>query len=295
VRAPRGLAGRLVLTPDTTELIIAANAELVAEHLHTPLAQIAALTLALPDAARLTCPRTGAPCRTGRATVSVAAPLIAAPFAGLGNIEHLAVTARIEPGPLTGRPALTVETATLTLLGARVHGQDLRYDPARAANVFDIRIDHLDLARLVALEQQEEIEASGTLDGQLPVRLTAGGLSIGDGQMHARPPGGVIRYRPTASVRNMADANPSIKLVLQALGNYHYDKLDIGVDYAENGDLALRVALAGRNPDWNAGRPINLNINLSENVPMLLRSLSLADELSGEIEKRVRERPGTLR
>jgi hypothetical protein len=62
------------------------------------------------------------------------------------------------------------------------------------------------------------------------------------------------------------------------------------VDYAENGELALRLALAGRNPGWNKGQPINLNVNISENIPTLLRSLRLADDISIELEKWLKER-----
>ena len=294
LRAPRGLSGRLAFMPDKTELDVAANTELVAEHLPVPLAQIASLNLALTGPARLICPRTRAPCRSGGLGLAWTAPLIQPGFAALGNIEKLTAATRIAPGPLTGLPPLTIDDAAMTLLGARVHGHGLHYDPAQTEHLFNIELDHLDLARVVALEQQQEIEASGLLDGQLPLRLTATGISMADGRLRARAPGGVIRYHPTDSIREMTETNPNIKLVVLALSNYHYNKLEIGADYAENGDLALRVAMTGRNPDWNAGQAINLNINLSENIPTLLRSLRLADDISGEIEKRVRERPGAL-
>jgi hypothetical protein len=81
-----------------------------------------------------------------------------------------------------------------------------------------------------------------------------------------------------------------VKLVQDVLSNYHYAKLEADVDYSETGDLALRVAMEGQNPDWNAGQPINLNINLTENIPMLLRSLRLTGDISEQIEKRVLER-----
>jgi len=295
VRAPRGLSGEVARVPLESRLTLAPKAALVLEQLHTPDARVAKLTATLLNDARLTYQSASRRWKTGGLAVAVAAPALQPQFASIGSVEDLLLIARLGPGPLTRLPPLTVDDAAMTLLGGRLRGRDIRYDSARDINRFTIDIEHLDLARVVALEQQQEIVATGVLDGRLPFTLTRHGIGIDGGQMRATPPGGVIRYQPSDTVRSMAEANPNLKLVVQALSNYHYEKLDIGVNYAENGDLALQIAMAGRNPDWNAGQPVNLNINLSENVPMLLRSLRLADDISGEVEKRVREQSGPKR
>jgi hypothetical protein len=180
--------------------------------------------------------------------------------------------------------------ASVTLLGGRLRARDVHYDLRRETNHFAIDLEGLDLARVVALERQFGVEASGALDGRLPFSVTPRGMTIADGQLRARAPGGVVRYTPNEAARAMAASNPSVKLVQEALSNYHYAQLEADVQYSEGGDLALRVAMAGQNPDWNAGQPVKLNINLNDNVPMLLRSLRLADDISEQVEKRVLER-----
>jgi hypothetical protein len=289
VRAPRGLSGEVARAPLESRLTLAPKAVLVLEQLHTPDAHDAKLTATLLNDARITYQPASRLWKTGGLAVAVATPALQPQFASIGSAEDLALTARLGAGPLTRLPPLTVDDAAMTLLGGRLRGRDIHYDSARDINRFTIDIEHLDLARVVALEQQQQIVATGTLDGRLPFTLTRHGIGIDGGQMRAMPPGGVIRYQPNETIRTMAEGNPNLKLVVQALSNYHYEKLDIGVNYAENGDLALQIAMAGRNPDWNAGQPVNLNIHLSENVLMLLRSLRLADDISGEVEKRVRE------
>jgi hypothetical protein len=83
----------------------------------------------------------------------------------------------------------------------------------------------------------------------------------------------------------LAEANPSVKMVVEALSNFQYQVLDVTSDYKPGGDLNLQIRLEGENPDWQEGQPVHLNLNLEENIPALLRSL----QLSGEITERVRE------
>ncbi len=290
VRAPRGLSGEVAHAPRESRLTLAPKTALVIEQLHTPDAHIAKLTATLLNEARVTYQPASREWKTDGLAVAVAAPALQPQLASIGSVEDILFTARLGPGPLSRLPALTVDDATMSLLGGRLRGRGIRYDSARATNRFTIDIEHVDLARVVALEQQQEIVATGTLDGHLPVTLTRRGASVAGGQMRAIPPGGVIRYHPSGTIGTMAESNPNLQLIVQALSNYYYEKLDIDVNYAENGDLALAIAMAGRNPDWNAGQPVNLNINLSENIPTLLRSLRLSEDIGGEVEKRVQER-----
>ena len=49
-------------------------------------------------------------------------------------------------------------------------------------------------------------------------------------------------------------------------------------------------ACRGSNPDLEKGRPVNLNVNLEEDIPALLTSLQLSDRVSETIRQRVQER-----
>lgn len=290
LRAPHAIAGELVVAPAEIALTVAPKAKLVLENLWTPDAHVAELRATLSEAARITYQSTRGRLATTGIALSVSAPAIEPMFASIGTVENIAVAARIEPGPLTPLPPIAVDDATVSLLGGRLRSRGVRYDVKNETNHFAIDLENLDVARIVAMERQLGVEASGTLDGRLPFSVTPRGIMIAGGQLRARPPGGVVRYTPNEAARAMAASNPSVKLVQEALSNYHYAKLEADVDYSEQGDLTLRVAMAGQNPDWNAGQPVNLNINLTDNVPMLLRSLRLADDISEQVEKRVLER-----
>jgi hypothetical protein len=74
-------------------------------------------------------------------------------------------------------------------------------------------------------------------------------------------------------------------MIVDALSNFQYHILDVTSDYKPGGDLSLQVHLEGENPDWQSGQPIHLNLNLEENIPALLRSLQLSDEITNRVRK----------
>lgn len=298
IRAPAGLTGELTTTSTDTRFTLAPG-KLRIEQVHTADVRIPKLSLTSLNPAHFRYQPPSGQWSSDGLHLKFTAPTVQPQLAAFGNIERFSLNLRLAAGALDSFPALHIEAIDLSLLGGKVSGRDIQYSRAKARNEFSLEIKGLDLARVVALEQQQQIEASGTLDGKLPFVLTHTGIRIVDGALHATPAGGVIRYHATESVQSMAAANPNLKLAMQAFSNYHYQKLDVGVNFAENGDLALVVAMAGRNPDWNAGQLINLNINLAENIPMLLRSLRSGDDIGTQFQKRADERaspkPGNRR
>ena len=291
IRAPAGLTGVLTATP-TDSLLTLAPSKLSIEQVHTPDVRIPKLNLTSLNPAHFRYGSASGQWSSDGLHLKFTAPTVQPQLAAFGNIEAFSLNTRVAAGSLNSLPALQIDAIDMSLLGGKVSGRDIRYHRAEPRNDFTLEIKGLDLTRVVALEQQQQqqIEATGTLDGKLPFVLTHAGIRIVDGVLHATPAGGVIRYHASESVQSMAATNPNLKLAVQAFSNYHYQKLDVGVNYAENGDLALAVAMAGRNPDWNAGQPINLNINLAENIPMLLRSLRSGDDIGTQFQNRIDER-----
>lgn len=288
IRTPAGLTGELTVTPTEWHLMFA-PAEFSIEHVHTPDLRIAKLDLTSLKPAHFRYRSPSGQWNSDGLRLNFTAPVVQPRLAAFGHIENFSLNTRLAAGTLDSLPALHIEAIDMSLLGGKVSGRDIQYNRAKTRNEFTLELKGLDLARVVALEQQQQIEASGTLDGKLPFVLTRTGIRIVDGTLRATPAGGVIRYHANESVQSMAAANPNLKLAVQAFSNYRYQKLDVGVNYAENGDLTLVVAMAGRNPDWNAGQPINLNINLAENIPMLLRSLRSGDDIGTQFQKRIDE------
>lgn len=141
-----------------------------------------------------------------------------------------------------------------------------------------IRIQGLDLARLLRSVDQQGLSGSGTLAGDLPVVLTPNplNLEIHDGRLRATQ-GGFLKYRPPVLGRD--------NIAFQALSHLLYDKLDARVSYSADGDYRLGLRLEGHNPNLLNGHPVALNLNLRGHLPALLRE-SL---LTGDFDRPVLE------
>ncbi|MDN6856632.1 YdbH domain-containing protein [Pseudomonas sp. CAN2814] len=188
--------------------------------------------------------------------------------------------------PLAGR--VDWQQAELGLFNGRAWLPAGAVDLANRGQDLTLKLEGLALEAILAAYPAEGLSGNGIIDGNLPLALNQGKLVIHGGEVAARQPG-VLQFR-SAKIQALGQSNPAMQLVATAIDDFRYDKLASRVDYDESGKLLLALSLSGRNPELEQGRPINLNVNLEENVPKLLTSLQLSDRVSDTIRKRVQDR-----
>ncbi len=184
-------------------------------------------------------------------------------------------------------PLVEVRNIRCGLLGGTATSQGLRADLGYPPYGLTVLVRELDLQKILSLEQQKTLQGTGMLDGSIPVTVTSQGLTVKDGSFEARPPGGVIRYAASPEAAHaVTQANANMQVVLQALSNFHYNVLQVGAQYAENGILQLQARLEGKNPDQKKSPPIHFNLTVQENIPALLKSLRLVNDLEDSVRNR---------
>ncbi|SDI34546.1 intermembrane phospholipid transport protein YdbH family protein [Pseudomonas panipatensis] len=208
------------------------------------------------------------------------------PGVSLGPLQFQGSYATTLGALLSGR--VEWQQAELQLFGGRTWLAPGGLDLAASSPPQVLHLQGLSLEEILKAYPAEGLAGSGVLDGELPVQFVNGSLRIQGGQVAARQPG-ILQFR-SEKVRALGQSNPAMQLVASTLDDFHYERLSSTVDYAEGGRLLLGFSLSGRNPALEQGRPINLNVNLEENVPALLTSLQLSDRVSETIRKRVQER-----
>jgi hypothetical protein len=80
--------------------------------------------------------------------------------------------------------------------------------------------------------------------------------------------------------------------VLGALENLQYNELTLTIDGDLGDRVAVKMHIRGRNPNFQKGRPVVLNVNVDLPLGSLLRAASVATGVPDEIEEQVQKAMG---
>ena len=203
------------------------------------------------------------------------------------DITNLAASYQIRWRLTDDLPMVEVKNFQCEAFGGTISNSGPVVDLAKPPVETTFALRNLDLAKILSVEQQKGLQGTGTLNGTLPVTITSTGIIVKDGVVEAQPPGGVIRYVMTPeSSTIISDSDRQLQLVAQALNNFQYSLLRVGVKYGETGTLDLNARLEGRNPDLTTTPPIHFNLTVQEHIPTLLKSLRLVEDIHGTIERK---------
>jgi hypothetical protein len=204
-------------------------------------------------------------------------------------LSDLEATAQIPRMSLTEPPIVQLETFSSGVFGGRLLlPEPALWDFGADGNRFSLEAQNWQLAQLVALQQGQKIQATGLLEGRLPVEFTGGRLVIEKGDLHSVPPGGSIRYAANESSRALAGSSAEFAMALDLLEDFRFQVLSAEVRLDREGQLWLGLSMAGKNPSRFGGRAVNFNINLEQNLDPLLQSLRLSDKLVEKLERNLK-------
>ncbi|MGX5914314.1 YdbH domain-containing protein [Aliidiomarina sp. Khilg15.8] len=189
--------------------------------------------------------------------------------------------------PLAGK--LQVDENRANVFNGEVSIENATYDFAAESVLFHVTIAQLDLSQLLNEYPASDLTGSGILSGSIPIRWSENGLSIESGTLKAQPPGGELRYQ-SARAQQLGERNQAMKLVVDALEDFHYSLLESTVSYYDDGTLELALAIEGHNPTWQHNRPVHLTVRLQEDLPALIASLQLTNQVNSIIQERVQKR-----
>jgi hypothetical protein len=158
------------------------------------------------------------------------------------------------------------------LAGGQIAVEDARWDSAAQTNAFDVRVRDVAIDRLLRDWQVEGITGTGRLSGVIPVRVGRAGLTVAGGRLDSAG-AGVIRVDWGSARETLVKASEQVALTVNALADFHYDSLSIGIDQPEDGALTLAIGLEGANPAVLDGYPFRFNINLSGELAPILEAV----------------------
>ena len=200
-------------------------------------------------------------------------------------LEHLRLDTavhRSDSGPL---PSLVLARASGELFGGRITAEHCVYDLNQPLHSCRLHVANVDVAKIVALQNAKGLEANGTVEGQLPLKLGRDGVSIDEGELHSINQGGIIRYQPSDGT--FAESGLTA-YALKALEEFRYEQFSARISYQPEGTLIAQLRLVGQSPRLDTQRPVHLNIHTEQNLLSLLKSIRYSQGLSSELEQDMR-------
>ena len=79
------------------------------------------------------------------------------------------------------------------------------------------------------------------------------------------------------------NSGEQVALTVNALEDFRYDSLSIGIDQPEDGALTLAIGLEGANPAVLDGYPFRFNINLSGELAPILEAVREGRRIGAEL------------
>ncbi len=150
------------------------------------------------------------------------------------------------------------------------------------SNAVDIAIRRISLERLLRDYAMEGMSGTGTLSGHIPLKVSAGGVTIDSGVLQAED-GGVLRVSWGGAGDVLLRQGEYVALMVRALQDFRFKVLRAQVDRPEEGELAAKVTLEGHNPSVRDGYPIRFNITLSGELEEILAAIREGDRLSSDL------------
>ena len=156
-----------------------------------------------------------------------------------------------------------------------------------------LHLKDMEIEELLKQHPTSDLTGKGLIDGTLPldINLTTElpSFLIQEGIITSQASGGLLQYKPAAQSA-IGKSNQSMQLVLDVLDDFHYTLLQSSVSIGVDQKLNLGLTLKGQNPNIEKGRAVNLNINLEEDLPSLITSMQITNQVSETIKRRVQEK-----
>jgi hypothetical protein len=184
---------------------------------------------------------------------------------------------------------LEVKDAAWTYAGGRCTTAGT-FDLAAKELPFTVAVKGVSLELLLAQLEIADLSGTGSLSGDLPLVFDFERLRVDNGVLTAEPPGGIVRYAPATAAPGSLGLGGDVDVLAGALENFHYEKLVMTLTGALDGDVDVGLEIKGKNPRYESGRPVELNVRVETNLPALLRASRSVSGVPEEIERRLRER-----
>lgn len=185
-------------------------------------------------------------------------------------------------------PIMKVAEGRLDMAGGRASIAPTEIAMNAAGQRMTLNIDQLSVSELFKIAGVAGLSGEGAISGTAPITLFPNGIIVDNARFAADAPG-VLRYDAAQAPGALSGAGSSVGMALQALSDFHYKELIVTLNRKLTGDAELGLHIAGSNPSFYNGYPVEFNLNLSGKLDEVLRKGLAGYRLPSIIEERLNE------
>jgi hypothetical protein len=200
------------------------------------------------------------------------------------TLRNLSMHNQLLESPGSKIPRLLIESVQAEIFGGIVSGKQIDIKPQQTDIHTKIHFNKIDLHKIVELSKVKGLNVTGILDGTIQLQIKDNVVTIPNGEIHSREPGGTINYFPPGGSAHYSTL-PSY--ALKALEEFNYSILAASPTYHEDGSLIIAIHMEGYSPPLETERPVHLNLNTEQNILSLLESLRYSNKLTNKLEEQL--------
>lgn len=179
-------------------------------------------------------------------------------------------------------PVVAIDEASAHMADGELDVPETAVRVAADQNAATINVKSVSLARLLENLGTDNVTGTGELSGSIPVRFGRAGLAVDKGRLKALSEG-VLHVRLGSAKATLEAQGEAMRLMVEALEDFHYTVLEFEIDRPVASDLSLKIKIEGNNPKVLDGHPFRFNISLTGNIEPLLAALKAGQGLTADI------------
>jgi hypothetical protein len=171
-----------------------------------------------------------------------------------------------------GFPVLYIDRMTVGVVGGSAIIDRATIDTGAEVNKMTVQLSSLNLEEVMDLGNVEELYATGSVSGKIPLIFGGNKLLVDTGVLTSDGPG-VLKMKSEAARQALAGGGDQTTLLLDILENFQYSELSLKIAKTETGEDTVKLHASGANPDIENNRPVILNINLTTSLDKILNAV----------------------
>ncbi|WP_025900086.1 intermembrane phospholipid transport protein YdbH family protein [Sneathiella glossodoripedis] len=169
-------------------------------------------------------------------------------------------------------PVLKIDRMIMNLFGGAAEINNEVIDPSAKVNSLKVYLTNLSVEQLVALGDLQDVVASGSLKGVIPLQFDGEKLIIPDALLESEGPGR-LSVKSEAARQALLSGGSQTKLFFDILENFNYSELSLIIRKPASGEDVVTLHTKGSNPEVENSRPVILNVNLSTNLDRIFGTI----------------------